>query len=168
MTLSMYQACTPVFTRALTNLSAIFDKAAAHAQAKKIDQAVFMAARLAPDMLALPRQVQIASDTARRTVARLSGQEAPPLDDNEASFADLKARIAKTIDYMKTVPAAQIDGSEERSIAMKVGGNDIKFTGRDYLLGFALPNFFFHVTTAYNILRHNGVEIGKMDFLGRG
>jgi len=164
----MYQACTPVFTRALTNLSAIFDKAAAHAQAKKIDQAVFMAARLAPDMLALPRQVQIASDTARRTVARLSGQEAPPLDDNEASFADLKARIAKTIDYMKTVPAAQIDGSEERSIAMKVGGNDIKFTGRDYLLGFALPNFFFHVTTAYNILRHNGVEIGKMDFLGRG
>jgi len=168
MALSMYQACTPVFTRALVNLSAIFDKAEAHAAAKKIDQAVFMAARLAPDMLALPRQVQIASDTARRTVARLSGQEAPPLDDKEASFADLKARIAKTIDYMKTVPASQIDGSEERSIAMKVGGNDIKFTGRDYLLGFAMPNFFFHVTTAYNILRHNGVEIGKMDFLGRG
>jgi len=167
MNLSMYQACTPVFTRALTNLSAIFDKAEAHATTKKIDQSVFMAARLAPDMLALPRQVQIASDTARRTVARLSGQEAPPLEDNEASFADLKARIAKTIDYMKTVSASQIDGSEERSIAMKVGGNDIKFTGRDYLLGFAMPNFFFHVTTAYNILRHNGVEIGKMDFLGR-
>jgi hypothetical protein len=167
MQLSMYQASTPVFTRALTSLSAIFDKAAAHAEAKKIDQSVFMAARLAPDMLALPRQVQIASDTARRSIARLAGQEAPPMEDNEASFADLQARIAKTIDYMKSVPASQIDGSEERSIVMKVGGNDMKFTGRDYLLGFAIPNFFFHVTTAYDILRHNGLEIGKRDFLGR-
>ncbi len=167
MSLTMYQASTPVFTRSLTNLSAIFDKAAAHAAAKKIDEAVFMAARLAPDMLALPRQVQIASDTARRSVARLAGAEAPPLEDKEVSFADLKGRIAKTIDYMKTVSAAQIDGSEERKIVMKVGGNDVTFSGRDYLFGFAFPNFFFHVTTAYNILRHNGVEIGKMDFLGR-
>ena len=163
----MYQASVPVFARALTNLSAIFDKAAAHAEAKKIDQAVFMAARLAPDMLALPRQVQIATDTARRSAARLAGAEAPAFDDNEASFGDLKTRIAKTVDYMKTVTPAQIDGSEERSIVMKVGGRDVNFTGRDYLLGFALPNFFFHVTTAYDILRHNGVEIGKMDFLGR-
>ncbi len=167
MSLTMYQASVPVFSRSLTNLSAIFTKAQAHAEAKKIEQSVFMTARLAPDMLALPRQVQIASDTARRSAARLAGVEAPPLEDNEVSFADLKGRIAKTIDYMKSVPAAQIDGSEERKIAMKVGGNDITFTGRDYLLGFALPNFFFHVTTAYNILRHNGVEIGKADFLGR-
>jgi len=162
----MHQASVPVFTRALTNLAAIFDKAAAHAEAKKIDQSVFMNARLAPDMLALPRQVQIASDTARRCVARLAGTEPPSLEDNEASFADLKARIAKTIDYIKSVPAAQVDGSEERSIAMKVGGNDMTFTGRDYLLGFAIPNFFFHVTTAYDILRHNGVGIGKRDYLG--
>ncbi len=168
MTISMYQVSAPVFNRTMTNLSAILDKAAAHAEAKKIDQAVFMAARLAPDMLALPRQVQIVTDTARRSMARLAGQEAPPLEDKEANFADLKARLAKSVDYVKSFQPGQIDGSEERSIVMKVGGDDMKFTGRDYLLGFAFPNFFFHVTTAYNILRHNGVEIGKRDFLGRG
>jgi len=164
----MYQASVPVFVRGMTNLAAILDKAAAHAESKKIDQSVFMAARLAPDMLALPRQVQIASDTARRCVARLTGAEAPSMEDKEANFADLKARLAKSVEYVKSVAKADIEGSEERSIAMKVGGKDIVFTGRDYLLGFAVPNFFFHVTTAYNILRHNGVEIGKTDFLGRG
>jgi hypothetical protein len=163
----MYQASVPVFVRGMTNLAAIFDKAAAHAEAKKIEQSVFMAARLAPDMLALPRQVQIVSDTARRCVARLAGTEPPSMDDKESNFAELKTRLEKSIDYLKSVPKSDIEGSEERSIAMKVGGKDIVFTGRDYLLGFALPNFFFHVTTAYNILRHNGVEIGKMDYLGR-
>jgi len=167
MSLSMYQASVPVFVRGMTNLAAILDKGAAHAEMKKIDPSVFMAARLAPDMLALPRQVQIVSDTARRCVARLAGTEPPSMEDKEASFADLKARLVKSIEYVKGFGAAQIDGSEDRSIAMKVGGKDIVFTGRDYLLGFAMPNFFFHVTTAYNILRHNGVEIGKMDYLGR-
>jgi hypothetical protein len=167
MSLSMYQASVPVFVRGMANLAAILDKAAAHAEAKKIDQSVFMAARLAPDMLALPRQVQIVSDTARRCVARLAGTEPPAMEDKEANFAELKARLEKSIEYVKSLPKADIEGSEERSIAMKVGGKDIVFTGRDYLLGFAVPNYFFHVTTAYNILRHNGVEIGKMDYLGR-
>ena len=167
MSLSMHQASVPVFARGMTNLAAILDKAVAHAEARKIEQSVFMAARLAPDMLALPRQVQIASDTARRCVARLAGTEAPAMEDKEANFAELKARLVKSIDYVKGFEGAQIDGSEDRSIPMKVGGKDIVFTGRDYLLGFAIPNFFFHVTTAYNIFRHNGVEIGKIDFLGR-
>lgn len=167
MGLSMHQASVPVFARALTNLSAIFDKAVASAEARKIDQSVFMAARLAPDMLALPRQVQIASDTARRCVARLAGQEAPSLDDKENNFAELKTRIAATVEYVTGFQPAQLEGSETRNIAMKVGGNDVTFSGRDYLLGFAIPNFFFHVTTAYDILRHNGVAIGKMDYLGR-
>ena len=166
MSLSMYQASVPVFVRGMASLAAILDKAAAHAEAKKIDQSVFMAARLAPDMLALPRQVQIVSDTARRCVARLAGTEPPAMEDKEANFAELKARLEKSIEYVKSLPKADIEGSEERSIAMKVGGKDIVFTGRDYLLGFAVPNFFFHVTTAYNILRHNGVSVSKLDFLG--
>ncbi|MGE0151707.1 MAG: DUF1993 family protein [Reyranellaceae bacterium] len=167
MSFTIYQASAPVFARALTNLAAIFDKAAAHAEAKKIDQSVFMQARLAPDMFALPRQVQVASDTARRSMARLAGTEAPAMEDKEASFADLKARCLNSAEYVKSFLPAQIEGSEERAIAMKMGGKEISFTGRDYLFGFALPNFYFHVTTAYAILRHNGVEIGKMDFLGR-
>lgn len=167
MGLSMHQASVPVFSRALVNLSAIFDKAIASAESRKIDQSVFMAARLAPDMLALPRQVQIASDTARRCVARLAGQEAPSLEDKENSFAELKARLTASVDYIKGFQPGQLEGSESRDIAMKVGGNDVTFSGRDYLLGFAIPNFFFHVTTAYDILRHNGVAIGKMDYLGR-
>jgi hypothetical protein len=167
MSLSMYQASVPVFVRGMTNLVAILDKAAAHAEARKIEQSVFMAARLAPDMLALPRQVQIVSDTARRCVARLAGIEAPAMEDKEANFADLMTRLEKSIEYLKSVPKTDIEASDERSIPMKVGGKDIVFTGRYYLQGFALPNFYFHVTTAYNILRHNGVEIGKMDYLGR-
>jgi hypothetical protein len=167
MSLSMYQASVPVFVRGMTNLIAIIDKAAAHADAKKIEQSVFMASRLAPDMLALPRQVQIVSDTARRCVARLAGVEPTSMEDKETNFAELKARLEKSIEYVKSLSKADIDGSEERTIPMKVGGRDLTFTGRDYLLGFATPNFYFHVTTAYNIFRHNGVEIGKMDFLGQ-
>ena len=167
MSFTIYRASAPVFTRALTNLAAIFDKAVAHAEAKKIDQSVFMQARLAPDMFALPRQVQIASDTARRSMARLAGVEAPPMEDKEASFTDLKARCLNSVEYVNSFKPEQIAGSESRTVVMKVGGKDVTFSGSDYLFGFALPNFYFHVTTAYAILRHNGVEVGKMDYLGR-
>ena len=167
MTLSMYQASVPVFTRMLENLSAILAKAAAHAEAKKIDPAVFINARLAPDMFALARQVQIASDAAKGCVARLAGAEVPSYPDTEATFPDLQARVAKTIAFVKGFTAQQIDGSEERTCILKIRGEEMKFRGQDYLLKLALPNFFFHVTTAYDILRHNGVEVGKMDYLGK-
>ena len=167
MTLSMYQASVPVFTRMLENLSAILAKAAAHAEAKKIDPAVFINARLAPDMLALARQVQIASDAAKGCVARLAGVEVPSYPDTEATFPELQERVAKTIAFVKGFTAQQIDGSEERTCILKVRGDEMKFRGQDYLFKLSIPNFFFHVTTAYDILRHNGVELGKMDYLGR-
>jgi len=167
MTISMYQASVPVFLKMLDNLAAILDKGAAFAAAKKIDPPVLLAYRLAPDMLNLTRQVQIASDHAKRAAARLAGIEAPVYEDNEASFAELKARIDKTVAFIKTVKPGQIDGSENREITLKVGGNDKTFTGQTYLLHNALPNFFFHTTTAYAILRHCGVEIGKKDFIGQ-
>jgi uncharacterized protein len=167
MTLSMYQASVPVFSRMLENLSAILAKAAAHAEAKKIDPAVFINARLAPDMFALARQVQIASDAAKGCVARLAGAEIPSYPDTEATFPELQERIAKTIAFVKGFTAQQIDGSEERSVTLKMRGEDVKFRGQDYLFKLAFPNFFFHITTTYDILRHNGVELGKMDYLGR-
>ncbi len=167
MTLSMYQASVPVFTRMLENLSAILGKAAAHAEAKKIDPAVFINARLAPDMFALARQVQIASDAAKGCVARLAGVEVPSYPDTEATFPELQERVAKTIAFVKGFTAQQIDGSEERTCILKVRGDEMKFRGQDYLFKLSIPNFFFHVTTAYDILRHNGVELGKMDYLGR-
>ncbi|MDG3443185.1 DUF1993 domain-containing protein [Nitrospirillum amazonense] len=167
MSLSMYQASVPVFLRLLGNLSAILDKAVAHAEAKKIDPAVLVNARLAPDMHPLARQIQIASDAAKGAAARLAGVEVPSFADTESTFADLQARIAKTVDFLKGVTPAQIDGSEERTITLKIRGEDVHFPGQAFLLFFAIPNFFFHVTTAYDILRHNGVELGKMDFLGR-
>ena len=167
MTLSMYQASVPVFLRGLENLAAILAKGAAHAEAKKIDPAVFINARLAPDMLALARQVQIASDAAKGCVARLAGVDLPSFADTETTFPELQARIAKTIDFVKGFKAAQIDGSEERTCILKVRGEEMKFRGQDYLFKLSLPNFFFHVTTTYDILRHNGVELGKMDYLGR-
>jgi uncharacterized protein len=167
MTLSMYQASVPVFTRMLENLSAILAKAAAHAEAKKIDPAVFINARLAPDMFAFARQVQIASDAAKGCVARLAGAEVPSYPDTEASFPELQARVAKTIAFVKGFTEQQIDGSEERTCILKVRGDEMKFRGQDYLFKLSIPNFFFHVTTAYDILRHNGVELGKMDYLGR-
>jgi hypothetical protein len=162
----MYQASVPVLSHVLKNLSSILEKAEAHAEAKKIDQAVFISARLAPDMLALARQVQIATDTAKGCAARLAGSDIPSYEDNETTFAALRERIGKTVAFLESVPAARIDGSEDRSITLKLGGNETHFSGQSYLLNFVLPNLYFHVTTAYAILRHNGVDIGKRDYLG--
>jgi hypothetical protein len=166
MSISMHEASVGVFVRGLRNLSAILAKAAASAQARKIDPAVLIAARLAPDMHPLSRQVQIASDSAKGAAARLTGTEVPSWPDTETSFDELQARIAKTIDYLQGFKPEQFDGAENRAIVLKSPGGDLTFDGKSFLLGFALPNFLFHVTTAYGILRHNGVEIGKRDFLG--
>ena len=166
MTISMYQASAPRLANMLRNLDAILTRAQAHATAKKIDPAVLLAARLFPDMLPFVKQVQIATDHAKGCVARLAGIEVPKFEDNEQSFEELRARIAKIIAFVESVPAAQIDGSEEREISLKAGGKEMSFKGLPYLLGYALPNFYFHLVTAYNILRHNGVEIGKRDYIG--
>jgi hypothetical protein len=166
MTISMHEASAPRFANILRNLSAILDKAQAHCEAKKIDPAAFMQARLFPDMFAFTRQVQIACDTAKGAVARLAGVEVPKHEDTEQTFADLKARIAKTVDFVLSVSTAKIDGSETREVVLKMRSGEVKFNGMQYLLGHALPNFYFHVATAYNILRHNGVEIGKRDYIG--
>ncbi|WP_041656148.1 DUF1993 family protein [Azoarcus sp. KH32C] len=166
MMLSMYQASAPRFTHMLSNLSAILQKAEEQAAARKFDPTVLLAARLYPDMLPLLRQVQIACDNAKGPVARLAGVEPPKHEDSEQSFADLQARITKTIDFISSVAANQIDGSEDRDIQLKVGPRELRFTGMQYLFGFALPNFYFHVVTAYDILRHNGIELGKRDYLG--
>lgn len=167
MAISMYQASVPVFRKALENLSAILDKGAAFASAKKVEPSVLLAYRLAPDMLNLTRQVQIATDHAKRASARLAGTEPPVYEDNEASFADLKARIDKTIAYIATLEPGQIDGSEAREVTLKMGGSSRTLAGQTYLLHNALPNFFFHLTAAYAILRHCGVEIGKSDYIGQ-
>jgi hypothetical protein len=166
MTHFMYETSVPCFARMLRNLQAILAKAQAHAVARKIDPAVLPSARLFPDMFPLVKQVQIATDHAKGAVARLAGVEVPKYDDTESSFEDLQARIAKTIAFVESFTAAQIDGTEEREITLKVGGQDRTFKGLPYLAGFALPNFYFHLVTAYNILRHNGVEIGKRDYMG--
>jgi uncharacterized protein len=165
MSLSMYQASIPVFVRNLNNLSTILDKAVAHADAKKIDHAVLLNFRLFPDMLNFTKQIQIATDFAKGAAARLAGAEVPKYEDTEVSFADLKARIQKTIAFLKTFTPAQIDGSEEREINLTIGGHSIKLKGQTYLLEMVQPNFYFHATTAYAILRHNGVEVGKRDFV---
>jgi hypothetical protein len=162
----MYQASVPVFIRTLSNLKAILQKAAAHAQEKKIDESVFVNARLAPDMFPLSRQVQIATDFARGTSARLGGSEPPAFEDNEKTFAELIARVDRTLDFVRTCTAAQIDGSETREIVRPVRGEPKKFTGINFLQQYAMPNFWFHTTTAYAILRHNGVPVGKGDFIG--
>jgi len=168
MTMSMHAASVPVFQHMLRNLSHILDKGEANAQARKIDPAVLAGSRLAPDMLPFTRQILIACDTAKNGVARISGVEAPKFDDTEASFADLKARIQKTLDYLATVPAAKLDGTEAKEITFPVGRDSSRtMAAQAYLTTWVLPNFFFHVTTAYNLLRHSGVEIGKGDFLGR-
>jgi hypothetical protein len=166
MTLSMYQASAPRFVNTLKNLSAILDKAQAHCEARKIDPLVLTASRLYPDMFALARQVQIACDNAKGAVARLAGVEAPKHEDSEQTLAELKARIAKTIAFIETLTPAQIDGSEDKDIALKLGPREVQWKGMQYLLGFALPNFYFHVVTAYDILRHNGVELAKRDYIG--
>ncbi|MGZ2743993.1 DUF1993 domain-containing protein [Burkholderia stagnalis] len=167
MSISMYQASVPVLIRGLTSLQHILGKAQAHAAEKQIDPSVFIGARLYPDMLPLVRQVTIATDTAKGCAARLAGIEIPSYPDVEQTFDELQARLQKTIDYLKGFEAAQIDGTEDRQIVLKMRVGPLEFTGQSYLLGFVLPNFFFHVTTAYDILRHNGVELGKLDFLGR-
>jgi hypothetical protein len=166
MTISMYQASAPVFIKMLGNLKAILQKAEAHAQAKKIDESAFLGARLYPDMLPFTSQVHIATDFARGTCARLAGAEPPAIESNEKSFAELISRIDRSVEYMKSLKPAQIDGSEGREIVRKVRGNDVKFTGQNYLLHYALPNFYFHTTMTYALLREGGVDIGKLDFVG--
>jgi uncharacterized protein len=166
MPLSMYQASVPTFVQILTALSGVLDKGQAFATAKKCDPAVLLAARLAPTMFGLTQQVQIACDFAKGATARLAGAEVPSWPDQEKTFAELQERIKKTTDFVQTFKAAQIDGSEERDVKLSVGGQPVTFKGQPYLIHFVLPNFYFHATTAYAILRHNGVELGKRDFVG--
>jgi hypothetical protein len=166
MTLSMYQASVPRFINALNNLSAILDKAQAHVDAKKLDEATLTSFRLFPDMLPMARQILIATDTAKGLAARLAGVDIPVYDDTEKTLGELKARIAKTVAYLQTFRPEQIDGTEDKEIVIKRGDKETRYTGMQFLLGHAVPNVYFHITTAYNILRHNGVEIGKRDYLG--
>ncbi|MDR0577269.1 MAG: DUF1993 domain-containing protein [Candidatus Accumulibacter sp.] len=166
MTISMYQASVPVFARMLKNLSVVLDKGQKHAEARKVAAGVLPASRLIADMFPLSRQVQIATDHAKGAAARLAGVDVPKYEDNEQTIEELQARIAKTLAFLETFRAAQIDGSEEREIVLTMSIGERKFKGTDYLLGFALPNFYFHMVTAYAILRQNGVDVGKRDFLG--
>ena len=167
MNISMYQASAPRFSHGLKNLSTLLDKAQAHCEAKKIEPAALTTFRLYPDMFPLARQVQIACDTAKGAVARLAGAEIPKHEDTEQTLPELRARIDKTVAFIDGFKPAQLDGTEEKEIVMKMRAGEVKFAGLQYLMGFAYPNFYFHLTTAYNILRHNGVEIGKRDFLGK-
>ena len=166
MSLSMYQASVPRFVNILNNLSHILDKAQAHVDARKIDPASLTAYRLFPDMLPFTKQVQFACDTAKGAVARLAGIENPVHEDNEKTLPELKARIAKTLAFVQSVSPAQIDGAEDKDIVVRRADTEVHYKGMQFLLGSAIPNIYFHVTTAYNILRHNGVEIGKRDYLG--
>ncbi len=166
MTISMYQSSVPVFIRQLGNLSAILTKAAAHAEVKKIDPTVFINARLFPDMFPLSRQVQIACDAAKAGAARLAEIELPSFPDVETTFPELQERIAKTIKFLETIKPEQIDGKENLQITYIQRDKESKFIGQPYLLNYALPNLYFHITATYSILRHLGVEIGKKDFLG--
>ena len=166
MTLSMYAASVPALRRMLGNLAGILKKAAAQAEARKIDPGVLLNSRLFPDMLPLTKQVQIASDTAKGLVARLAGIEVPKFEDDETSFADLQARITKTIAFVDSLRPDQVNGSEGRDITLQIRDKKLELKGQDFLINRAMPNFYFHVTTAYDILRHNGIEIGKSDYLG--
>lgn len=165
MSISMHSACVPVFVRNLDNMLAWLDKAQAHADAKKFDSANYLSMRLAPDMLPFIKQIQIASDGAKGCVARLAGMNVPKWDDTEATLDDLRARIRRTIDFVQSVPAAQIDGSEGREITITLRSGEVKFQGQRFLEHWALPNFYFHVMTTYNLLRHAGVDLGKQDYL---
>ncbi len=167
MAISMYQASVPVFVKTLGNLSGILDKAAAFAAARKIDESVLLGYRLAPDMFPLARQVQQATVHAKGASARLAGMDPPAIDSTGESIAEYKACIDKVIAFLNTLRPEQIDGSEGRDVTLKLGPNTVAFKGQSYLIHFALPNFFFHVTTAYDILRHMGVEVGKKDFIGQ-
>lgn len=166
MNISMYNTSVPLLIRGLTQLGNILDKGAAYADAIKTEPSVLVNARLFPNMFTLARQVQITTDTAKGCGARLAGLQPPSYEDNESSFEELKARVDKTIAFLQTCNAEDIDGSEDRLIELKLGSKTMQFTGHQYLTGFVLPNFYFHITTAYNILRHNGVAVGKPDYLG--
>jgi len=166
MAFAFHEAAVPPVLQILSSLSAVLDKAAQHCEARKIDPAVLLNYRLAPDMFPLTRQIQIMTDQAKGMAARLAGVEVPAYSDNEASFADLKARIARTIDFVKSCKTADIDAGATREIVIKGGGNEFKFSGSRYLTSWVFPNFYFHATTAYDILRHCGVERGTRDFLG--
>jgi uncharacterized protein len=166
MSINLYDVSIPVLIRGLTNLTVIIEKAAEHAAAKKIDPVVLAQARLYPDMFPLARQVQITCDTAKGAAARLAGIEIPKHEDNEVNLADLKYRVAKTLDFLKSVSAEKFNGAETRAIEIKGPNRTLNFTGLAYLNNFVLPNFFFHEAMTYALLRHNGVEIGKGDFLG--
>jgi len=164
--LTMFDATIPPLKRTLGNLAAILKKAEEYADAKKVEHHVLLNSRLFVDMYPLTRQVQIATDMSKGAGARLAAVEIPKYEDNETSFAELQARIAKTIAFLDAITPQQLEGAETREITLTIRKADIKFTGQDYLLKWVLPNVYFHVTTAYNILRHNGVELGKQDFLG--
>jgi len=166
MSISMHSASLPIFTRMLGNMAQWLDKAEAHAQAKKFEPTVYLATRLAPDMLPFVRQIQMACDAGKFGFARLAGVEAPRFEDNEASFAELRERIRKTLDFLQSVPAAQIDGTEDKDITVPRRAGPIVLKGEFYLKHFVLPNFYFHVTTTYALLRHSGVDLGKNDYLG--
>lgn len=167
MSITMYQTCVPVLVRALTNLSGVLAKGAAHAAERNIAPEVLLNTRITPDMFPLIRQVQIATDMSKGAVYRLAGEEPPKMEDNEATFDDLQARIAKVIGMMESFKPAQFEGSEQREIVLKMRSGEVRMKGQDYLLNFVLPNVYFHTTTAYAILRGVGVVLGKADFLGK-
>jgi hypothetical protein len=166
MTISMHSASVPIFTRQLRNMLGWLDKAEAHAKQRGFDPDNYLGLRLAPDMFPFSRQIQVASDACKGCLVRLSGSEGPTWPDDEASLDELRARIAKTIEFAESVPADQIDGTEERTITLEAPGASFEFTGEAFLKTFSLPNFFFHCTMTYALLRHAGVELGKMDYLG--
>jgi uncharacterized protein len=166
MAISMFKASAPIFVQFLTSLSAVLDKAAAHAETKKIGPSVLLNTRLYPDMFPLLRQVRAATDHAMNACGRLAGVELPSFANTENSIPELKDRIGKAIEFIKSIKPAQIDGSEDKEITMKFASGERKFTGQSLLLNFCLPNFYFHAITAYDILRHCGIEVGKRDFMG--
>ncbi len=166
MSLSMHTITVPVFVRSFTAMGLWLDKAQAHADARKFDSANYLGLRLAADMLPFSKQVQIATDMAKGCVARLAGQDVPKWDDNESTLAELRARVTRLVDYVQSVPAAQVDGSEAREIVLPMRTGEVRMDGQAYVLGFVLPNVYFHATTTYALLRHAGVELGKRDFLG--
>jgi hypothetical protein len=165
MSISMHSSSVPVLLRNLNNVLAWLDKAQAHAEARKFDPVNYLGLRLAPDMLPFAKQIQILSDTAKGCAARLAGVDIPKWEDTEVNLDDLRTRIRKTIDYLQSVPAAQIDGSEGREIVITLRSGDVKFDGQRYLEHWALPNFYFHLMTAYALLRQAGVDLGKQDYL---
>ncbi len=166
MTLSMFQAAVPPSLQMMGALSGVLAKAAAHCEAQKIDPAVLLGCRLYPDMFALTRQVQVAADFAKGGCARLADVPAPKFEDAETTFAELQARLDRTAEFIRTLTPEQIDGSEEREINIRIAGREMHFVGQPYLLHFVLPNIYFHAAAAYAILRHNGVAVGKRDFMG--